>query len=136
MTRLLVLPFVALLLFGVSTAQTRTRVYLPVASGVRQTQPRDAYDLRPPDGITCFHSDVTVVEASDGAVFWNAQCMDGQRQNVFRTDAQGTRRVLQSSMGGRGSLFVGRDGWLYLAAGSFEADPPFTRVESVPGWAR
>jgi hypothetical protein len=111
-----------------------TPVYVPMVVNGQATAPRPAYDLRPPDGIRCFHSDVTVVEAADGAVWWNALCQDGRGQLVFRTDASGTALVFTSSMGGRGSLFVGRDRWLYLAVGSFEASPPFTRVEPVPGW--
>jgi hypothetical protein len=116
------------------TATTPQTTYVPAVANGQATAPRPAYDLRPPDGIRCFHSDVTVVEASDGSVFWNALCQDGRGQLVFRTDASGTALVFTSSMGGRGSLFVGRDGWLYLAVGSFDVSPPFTRVESVIGW--
>ncbi len=137
MTRLLVAALVAVLLFGVSTAETTSRAYLPTVHREQQAQPaqpRGAYDLRPPDGLRCFHSDVTVVPASDGSVWWNALCQNGEGQNVFRTDASGTRRMFRASNGGRGFLFVGHGGFLYIAAGSFEADPPFTRVEAVPEW--
>ncbi len=120
------------------TAQSATtsRAYLPSARGANVPPARTSYDLRPSDGLVCFHSDVTPEESGDGAIFWNALCQNGEGQNVFRTDANGTRRVLKSSQGGRGSLFVGRDGYLYLAASSFDVQPPFTRVEAVPGWVR
>jgi hypothetical protein len=137
---LVLLFFALLLLMDAADAQPLARrVGLPlVANGQAQPTPapRAAYDLRPPPGIRCFHHDTLPVEALDGAIYWNSQCMDGRGQLVFRTDAAGTTLVLPSTMGGTGRLFVGRDGWLYLSTGSYDIEPRFTRVEPVPGWRR
>ena len=124
----------AVLLYGVSTAAPTPRAYLPTVQGSGQAQPRGAYDLRPPAGIECFGHDVTRLVARDGAVVWNCQAKNGRGNVVMRTDAQGTRLILESGMGGLGHLDIDPDGHAYLTVGSFDVQPPFVRVLPIPGW--
>jgi len=125
----------AVLLYGVSTAAPTPRAYLPsVRNGQAQAQPRGAYDLRAPAGIECFGHDVTRLVAHDGAVVWNCQAKNGRGNVVMRTDATGTRLILESGMGGLGHLDIDPDGHAYLTVGSFDVQPPFVRVLPIPGW--
>lgn len=140
--RLLIVLIVIALLAGILTAMLLAgavasaapvdQTYLPVVQH-QTNDPRPGFQLSPPSGIRCFHHDTQVIEATDGSLWWNSQCQDGRGQLVFRTDASGTALMHTGSEGGLATMYVGSDGWLYLAVGSL-ANPRRTTVEPVTGW--
>lgn len=81
----------------------------------------------------CFLLDSTSRVDATGAIFFNSQCKNGRGQVVFRMDADGTlSEVLSGVEGGRGSLDIRPDGWLWLTvSNSAQTEIVLYRV---PGW--